>query len=81
MVSIKNIEKFFQDHPELYEVKYQTLGRADRIVNPQGLISSGGLPLVFLDQKILQMFLHDIQTDREHIKIGIEAIRGNERRA
>lgn len=76
MVSIRNIEKFFSDHPELWEKKFQILGRADNARSRKGVIPGGLLKEIFGgDEKLLDLFCAEIASKIEHIRIGLEDIR------
>lgn len=62
MITIKDIEKFFCDHPEFWEEKYPVLGRADQLKDRNGVISSSGIRFIFDDnEKMIRLFIEDIQ--------------------
>ena len=69
MVSIKNIEKFLEDHPELSDKKYQILGRADALKSKNGVIFGGSLDEIFTDKNILDLFCAEIAS-AEHLKLA-----------
>ncbi len=74
MVSIRNIEKFFDDHPELWEKKYKILGMADKRKDRWNIISGGALKEIFgSDEDLFNLFCAEIIRE-DHIRIGLEDV-------
>ena len=72
MVSIRNIEKFLNEHPELYEKKYRIFGKADAKKNKDGVIAGGALKEIFDgDENLFHSFCAEIIRE-DHIRIGLE---------
>ena len=69
MISIKNIEKFIDDHPELELDKIQVLKKA-RDFCDEGVIMGGAVEQILGEHK--EIFFQEISTDFEHIKLGME---------
>jgi hypothetical protein len=61
MISIKTIENFFVQHSELYEKKYQILGRADLIKEKFSVIPENCLGYIFgKDNALLKLFCDEV---------------------
>ena len=68
-ISIRNIEKFFDDHLELSDRREEVLERAHKGAEGN-YISVGSVPLFMED--LTEMFFNDFDKNSEHHKIVIE---------
>jgi hypothetical protein len=70
MISIRNFEKYFKDHPDTPDKK--------RILQEAREFAERGIVMGGRAEKILgslaKQFFQEVENDQEHIKIGLEDI-------
>ena len=72
MVSIRNIEKFFKDHPEFSEHMDVALEKAKTVCEEgTNMIASGGIEEI-LGSGLTAIFFKEVSSDMEHLEIGHE---------
>ena len=72
-VSIRNVEKYLNDHQELAGCKDSVLNRAQEYASPNGIISGGAVK--FILGEIADDFLQAVTTDNDHIALWLEDIK------
>lgn len=73
MITIRNIERFFFNHPELWEKKYPILGRADSAKEKNGTIPECLLGMIFgYNEVLLKLFYNEeiINKDQRLLNIN-----------
>ncbi len=73
VISMGNIEKFFDDHPELENRREKILERARKVVEEGDIIAGGNIKEIFAD--LAPDFERELMSF-EHIRIGTEALLG-----
>lgn len=70
-VSIRNVEKFIADHPELFTDDKETVLAMAKAVSEEAGIISGGVVLDFMGRRTT-LFFEEIMDSPEHVKMGLE---------
>ena len=75
MIAIKNLEKYFDDHPELAGRKDEIMAAAKKIVETDGgnVITGGGAAEILGDLGLA--FFQEVENSPAHQEIGINALR------
>ena len=71
MFSIRNVEKFVDDHPQLFNDKEAVMQRAREIAGDGKIIMGGGAEMIF-GKKVASMFFGALQSDMQHMAIGLK---------
>ncbi len=69
---LENVEKFFDDHPELRDHRAAVIARAEKIVESGGTIPAGQIATIFSD--LAPLFKEEMMSF-EHIAIGVEKVK------
>lgn len=67
MISIRNVEKFLNDHPEIDDVKRQEILEKSQKLNDTGLIAGGAIKHIMGD--LASQFLREL-TSSTHRQMG-----------
>jgi hypothetical protein len=70
--SIRNIEKFIDDHPELVANKKALMKKARKLVEKDGVTMVAISAKMVLGRAWSEIFFKTIESDFDHIKIGLE---------
>ena len=70
-----NVEKFYRDHVELFTSKMALMERAERVMDPTGMIASGAAKEIFGPDEVVELFFKDLNTDFGHVEIAMAAMR------
>jgi hypothetical protein len=74
-VSIRNVEKYFKDHPELASIKDRCMEsiEADGAMF-KGIISGGTIEQI-LGPRLAAEFFQEVTSDTEHVIMGLEDLK------
>jgi len=72
MISIRNVEKYLQDHGEIPQAEKDNLLAVFKVAAENGLVS-GGMAGKILGPRT-KAFFQEVESDPVHIQIGIEDI-------
>jgi hypothetical protein len=72
MISIRNVEKYLQDHGEIPQAEKDNLLAVFKVAAENGLVT-GGMTGKILGPRA-KAFFQEIESDPEHIQIGLEDI-------
>lgn len=70
--SVRNVEKFVGDHPELGLSKDAILERAKTMVETGTNVLVGMVAYKLFEPATAKLFFHEITSDAEHIRMGEE---------
>lgn len=70
MISLRNFEKFFKDHPETPD-KEKMLEEAKKQA-AFGILMAGQAERILGDIELSKKFFKEVESDPEHIQIGLE---------
>ena len=70
MISVRNIKKFLDDHPEISNAD-EILVQAEELAK-NGILSGGAIKILF--PKHINEFVQAIEHDPEHIEMGVKDI-------
>ena len=74
MISIRNVEKFLNDHLEIDEkTRKQISKKAKANADENGIISGSAIEIIFGELK--SQFLNEIMTSEEHMEMGFADIK------
>lgn len=79
MIAIRNLEKFFEDHPELADRKDAILAAAREKAEKGSEVLTGGAADEILGG-LAPDFFREVQSNNEHVEIGVEAVKKFARR-
>lgn len=74
-VSVRNVEKYFDDHPEFAGIKDKFMEGIKKENEASGGIISGGTIEKLFGVPLAAEFFQEVTTDPEHIKMGLEDLR------
>ncbi|MFA5134520.1 MAG: hypothetical protein WC505_01895 [Patescibacteria group bacterium] len=75
MIAIKNLEKYFTDHPELADRRDAVLSAArEKIETGCGDVITGGAAQEILGD-LAPAFFREVENDPTHQEIGVNALR------
>ncbi len=75
MVSIRNIEKYLNDHPELWAIRESIMKRARQYAEPNSGIISGGAVTRFILGEIAKDFFNEILSEDLHRQMFNEDVK------
>jgi len=68
-VSIRNVEKFVDDHPKLVGSRKEKILAEAKKVSHEGIITGGAVESLMGD--LTEQFFQDVTTNVDHIQIGL----------
>jgi len=75
MVSVRNLQKFFDDHPELAESKELALAKARELATESGIVMGGAVSEILGSQLLAQRFFREFDRSPEHLGMCMEDMR------
>ncbi len=69
-VSIKNVEKFLDDHPDITEARRKEIMAGAQKANENGIIAGGAVE-GFMDNLTVRFF-REVENNFDHLRIALE---------